>query len=82
MLLVDFPARSSLGQIYRSFNAALLKLHPSLLGYVDPLTDAMIDFYQHNQARPTPQPTPTHCNAETGITREQHSTRLPSVAWG
>jgi len=45
VLLVDFPARSSLRQIYRTFSSALLKLHPNLGGYVDSLTDAMIEFY-------------------------------------
>jgi dynein heavy chain 1, cytosolic len=51
VLLVDFPVTASLYQIYGAFNRALLKLHPSLRGYADPLTAAMVEFYSANQAK-------------------------------
>lgn len=51
LLLVDYPAESSLTMIYRCFNHGLLKLHPNLKGSVDALTDAMVAFYRANQSR-------------------------------
>lgn len=49
LLFVDSPAEESLKQIYGAFNSALLKLHPPLRGHLDGLTNAMIEFYHHNQ---------------------------------
>ena len=58
VLLVDFPSQESLQQIYGTFNAALLKLHPPLRGFAQQLTDAMIELYRENQRRflPAEQP--------------------------
>lgn len=53
MRSLTHPRPPAIDQIYRTFNAALLKLHPPVAGYVDPLTDAMIDFYSRNQVRHT-----------------------------
>lgn len=69
VLLVDFPARDSLRQIYRTFASALLKLHPSVGGYVDPLTDAMIDFYGRNQGRFTPDQRPQYVYSPRELSR-------------
>jgi dynein heavy chain 1, cytosolic len=60
LLLVDYPIQDSLRQIYRCFNHALLKLHPNLRGYVDSLTDSMVDFYSKNQERFTPDVAPQY----------------------
>ena len=48
---VDYPAASSLKQIYRCFNHALLKMHPNIRGCVDPLNNAMVEFYLRNQVK-------------------------------
>lgn len=69
LLLVDFPAEDSLRQIYRTFNSALLKLHPSVSGYVDPLTDAMIDYYIRNQTRFTPDLHPQYVYSPRELSR-------------
>ncbi len=69
LLLVDFPTRPSLRQIYRTFNAALLKLQPGLAGYIDPLTDAMLDFYGRNQARFTPDVKPQYVYSPRELSR-------------
>ncbi|KAL8455832.1 hypothetical protein Emag_000406 [Eimeria magna] len=45
IIFVDFPGKDSLIQIYRTFNRALLRPHPSLSAYADALTMAMVDFY-------------------------------------
>jgi hypothetical protein len=54
LLLVDFPSRNSLMQIYGTFNRALLKLVPPLRGHADALTEAMVDVYGASQRRFTP----------------------------
>lgn len=51
LLLVDYPAESSLKMIYGCFNNGLLKLHPNLKGSADALTNAMVAFYRANQSR-------------------------------
>eukprot|EP01038_Epipyxis_sp_PR26KG_P004455 gene4455-6300_t len=49
LLLVDYPSEESFKQIYRTFNNAMLKLHPNLRDFVDPLNNAMVEFYLKNQ---------------------------------
>jgi dynein heavy chain 1 len=49
LLLVDFPARDSLMQIYRTFNGGVLKLFPNLKPEVGALTEAMVELYIANQ---------------------------------
>ena len=58
LLLVDFPAKDSLMQIYRTFNAGMLKLFPNLKGETEALTEAMVGVYLENQSKlkPTMQP--------------------------
>jgi dynein heavy chain 1 len=51
VLYVDFPTAPSLVQIYGTFNRALLKLTPSLVSLVSPLTHAMVDAYMSNKSR-------------------------------
>lgn len=43
LLLIDFPAKQSLFQIYRTFNGGMLKLFPNLKGETDALTEAMVE---------------------------------------
>eukprot|EP01041_Mallomonas_annulata_P000303 gene303-544_t len=69
LLLVDYPAESSLKQIYRCFNQALVKLHPNLRGYADPLTDAMVDFYLRNQEKFTPDMAPQYIYSPRELSR-------------
>ena len=48
---MDYPTKASLLQVYRCFTHALIKLHPNLRGYVDALTNSMVEFYLLNQER-------------------------------
>jgi len=54
LLYVDFPSRSSLLQIYGTFNKALLKLVPDLRNLWESLTEAMVEFYLESQRKFTP----------------------------
>ena len=54
LIMVDYPGDVSLTQIYGTFNTALLKLIPTLRGYADALTQAMIQVYTLSQKRFTP----------------------------
>ncbi|KAF5093945.1 hypothetical protein D0Z00_003775 [Geotrichum galactomycetum] len=51
VILVDYPGKASLHQIYESFNSAVLKSVPTLRGYASILTSAMIEFYTRSQER-------------------------------
>lgn len=51
VILVDYPGKASLHQIYESFNSAVLKSVPTLRGYASTLTSAMIEFYTRSQER-------------------------------
>lgn len=51
VLLVDYPGRTALSQIYDTFARALLKIIPTLRGYHEPLTQAMLDVYVAAQRR-------------------------------
>jgi dynein heavy chain 1 len=69
LLLVDYPVEASLKQIYRCFNHALLKLHPNLRGAVDPLNNAMVDFYLRNQSRFTADIAPQYIYSPRELSR-------------
>ena len=69
LLLVDYPSEASLKQIYRCFNHALLKLHPNLRGAVDPLNNAMVDFYMKNQKRFTADIAPQYIYSPRELSR-------------
>lgn len=45
LIMVDYPGKTSLKQIYKSFNLAVMKFVPDLRGFADALTDAMIEVY-------------------------------------
>jgi dynein heavy chain 1 len=49
--MVDYPGQDSLKQIYGTFNRAALKVVPSLRGYADALTNAMVEVYLQSQAK-------------------------------
>lgn len=51
LVMVDYPGKISLQQIYGTFNRAVLKTVPSLRTYSEPLTMAMVDVYIASQAR-------------------------------
>lgn len=69
LLLVDYPGDSSLKQIYRCFNHALLKLHPNLRGAVDSLTEAMVAFYSDNKMKFTPDLAPQYIYSPRELSR-------------
>lgn len=45
VIMVDYPGRTSMTQIYESFNHAILKCAPDLRGFAKPLTSAMLEVY-------------------------------------
>lgn len=51
VLYVDYPEVVSLRQIYGTYARAVLKVAPNLRGYAQPLTQAMVDFYQSSKRR-------------------------------
>ncbi|KAK9349302.1 dynein heavy chain, N-terminal region 1-domain-containing protein [Lipomyces starkeyi] len=51
LIMIDYPGQLSLNQIYGTFNAAVLKSAPSLRGYCEALTSAMVDLYGSSQKR-------------------------------
>ena len=52
LLFVDFPARTSLQQIYGTYYRALMVHFPSFpRSLADSYTDAMVDFYLESQKR-------------------------------
>lgn len=55
LLMVDYPGRTSLEQIYGSFNSAVMKCAPDLKGYTNSITKAMIDVYCRTKDHLTPQ---------------------------
>jgi dynein heavy chain 1 len=69
LLYVDYPTETSLTQIYRCFNHALLKLHPNLRGTVDPLNNAMVEFYLRNQAQFLPDVAPQYIYSPRELSR-------------
>ena len=51
IVYVDYPGAASLKQIYGTFNRAMLRMVPSLQGYAEPLTDAMVEFFMMTQVK-------------------------------
>lgn len=45
IMMVDYPGKESLKQIYDTFSKGVLRCVPDLIGYTDSLTNAMIDVY-------------------------------------
>lgn len=69
LIMVDYPGELSLHQIYGTFNAAVLKIIPSLRGYAEPLTQAMVRFYLRSQQRFTPKIQPHYVYSPRELTR-------------
>ncbi|QIW99025.1 hypothetical protein AMS68_004543 [Peltaster fructicola] len=69
LVMVDYPGELSLTQIYGTFNNALLKLIPTLRGYADALTRAMIQVYIESQKRFTPDIQPHYVYSPRELTR-------------
>ena len=67
--MVDYPAELSLQQIYETFNSAVLKIIPSLRGYSEALTKAMVQFYLESQKRFTPSIQPHYIYSPRELTR-------------
>ncbi|KAJ8607590.1 hypothetical protein MRB53_040174 [Persea americana] len=69
LVMVDYPGEVSLTQIYGTFNNALLKVIPTLRGYADALTKAMIQVYLESQKRFTPDIQPHYVYSPRELTR-------------
>ncbi|KAF4126868.1 dynein heavy chain 1, cytosolic [Geosmithia morbida] len=69
LIMVDYPGELSLNQIYGTFNSAVLKIVPSLRGYAEALTRAMVRFYLESQQRFTPQIQPHYVYSPRELTR-------------
>jgi dynein heavy chain 1 len=69
VVMVDYPGEVSLQQIYGTFNNAVLKIIPSLRGYADPLTKAMVQVYSESQKRFTPDIQPHYVYSPRELTR-------------
>ena len=69
LIMVDYPGELSLNQIYGTFNTAVLKVVPSLRGYAENLTHAMVKFYLESQQRFTPKIQPHYVYSPRELTR-------------
>jgi dynein heavy chain 1, cytosolic len=69
LIMVDYPGELSLHQIYGTFNSAILKIVPSLRGYAESLTQAMVRFYLESQQRFTPKIQPHYVYSPRELTR-------------
>ncbi|KAI9667857.1 MAG: hypothetical protein M1821_000676 [Bathelium mastoideum] len=69
VIMVGYPGETSLHQIYSTFNNACLKVIPSLRGYAEPLTKAMVQFYLDSQKRFTPAIQPHYVYSPRELTR-------------
>ncbi|KAJ9657280.1 dynein heavy chain [Neophaeococcomyces mojaviensis] len=69
VVMVDYPGELSLTQIYGTFNNAVLKVIPTLRGYADALTKAMVDFYLKSQGRFTADIQPHYVYSPRELTR-------------
>jgi dynein heavy chain 1, cytosolic len=69
LIMVDYPGELSLQQIYGTFTTAILKIIPSLRGYSEALTKAMVQFYIESQRRFTPKIQPHYVYSPRELTR-------------
>ena len=69
VVMVDYPGELSLTQIYGTFNNAVLKVIPSLRGFADALTRAMVDFYLKSQTNFTADVQPHYVYSPRELTR-------------
>lgn len=49
VVYVDYPGKTSLIQIYGTFNRAMLRPNTLLRGMADSITEAMVDVYLQSQ---------------------------------
>ncbi|KAL8873373.1 MAG: hypothetical protein Q9174_001143, partial [Haloplaca sp. 1 TL-2023] len=69
VVMVDYPGEQSLHQIYGTFNSAILKIIPTLRGYSEALTKAMVQLYIESQSRFTPKIQPHYVYSPRELTR-------------
>ncbi|ODQ81979.1 hypothetical protein BABINDRAFT_160194 [Babjeviella inositovora NRRL Y-12698] len=69
LVMVDYPGKTSLTQIYTAFNAAVLKCAPNLIGFADSTTGAMLDVYFGSRARFTMDIQPHYIYSPRELTR-------------
>lgn len=69
LIMVDYPGELSLQQIYGTFNSAVLKIVPTLRGFSESLTKAMVHFYLESQKRFTPKIQPHYVYSPRELTR-------------
>ncbi|KAF2709100.1 hypothetical protein K504DRAFT_456000 [Pleomassaria siparia CBS 279.74] len=69
LIMVDYPGEKSLQQIYGTFNSAVLKIIPTLRGYSEALTKAMVQLYAESQKRFTPDIQPHYVYSPRELTR-------------
>ncbi|KAI0132222.1 dynein heavy chain, N-terminal region 1-domain-containing protein [Xylariales sp. AK1849] len=69
LIMVDYPGELSLIQIYGTFISAVLKVVPSLRGYAEVLTQAMVRFYLESQQRFTAKIQPHYVYSPRELTR-------------
>ncbi|XP_005182290.1 dynein heavy chain, cytoplasmic isoform X3 [Musca domestica] len=69
IIYVDYPGETSLKQIYGTFSRAMLRLMPTLRGYAEPLTNAMVEFYLASQDRFTQDMQPHYVYSPREMTR-------------
>ncbi|PSN61624.1 hypothetical protein BS50DRAFT_680599 [Corynespora cassiicola Philippines] len=69
LIMVDYPGEQSLLQIYGTFNSAVLKIIPTLRGYSEALTKAMVQLYAQSQKRFTPDIQPHYVYSPRELTR-------------
>ena len=69
LLLVDFPEKDSLMQIYGTFNGGMMKLFPHLKGETDALTEAMVEVYTENQKKFTSDVQPQYFYSPRELSR-------------
>ena len=69
VIYVDYPGAPSLKMIYGTFNRALLRPHPALRNFAEPLTDAMVDFFMQTQVRFTSDMQPHYIYSPREMTR-------------
>jgi dynein heavy chain 1 len=69
LLLVDFPEKDSLFQIYSTFNRGMMKLFPNLKGETDALTHAMVELYCEVREKFTPDMQPQYFYSPRELSR-------------
>lgn len=69
VIYVDYPGETSLKQIYGTFSRAMLRIIPTLRGYAEPLTNAMVEFYLSSQERFTQDMQPHYVYSPREMTR-------------